>query len=66
MVYCHEIEQSNAVCNEIELTIVAKLQNMSWGKQIKKKKGKQKQKNLKILNMILHIKETVIRVRKKH
>ena len=38
---------------------------MSWGKQIKKKKGKQKQKNLKILNIILLIKETV-RVRKKH
>ena len=37
MVYCNEIKQSKAGCNEIELNNVAKLQNVSWGKQIKKK-----------------------------
>ena len=40
MMYCNEIEQSNAGCNEIELNIVAKSQNVSRDEQIKRKKVK--------------------------
>ena len=40
MMYCNEVEQSNAGCNEIKLNIVAKLQNISRGEQIKEKKVK--------------------------
>ena len=43
MVYCNEVEQSNAGCNEIELNIEARLLDMYWSKQIKKKKVKWKQ-----------------------
>ena len=52
MVYCNEIEYSNAGCNEIELNTVGKLQNVSRGEQIKKK-NKQKQKNKKQWRQVL-------------
>ena len=48
MMYCNEVEQLNAGCNEIKSNIVAKLQNVSRGEKIKEKKVKQKRKNEKI------------------
>ena len=37
LVFCIEIKQGNAACNEIELNIVAKLQNVSCEEQSKER-----------------------------
>ena len=42
--YCNEVEQSNAGCNEIELNIIAKLLNMSRGERIQKKRRNENKK----------------------
>ena len=72
MLFCIEIEQSNMGCNEIKSRIVAKLSSLPWREQsskedeVKKKKKKKKKKIVeKDRNMILHLKETVIRVSNK-
>ena len=68
MLFCIEIEQSNMGCNEIKSRIVAKLSSLPWREQsskedeVKKKKKKIVEKDR---NMILHLKETVIRVSNK-
>ena len=51
--HCNEIEQSNGGCNEFKLNIVAKLQNVSWGEEIREKKVKSKQKKKKSWRQIL-------------
>ena len=58
-------------CNEIKSRIVAKLSSLPWREQsskedeVKKKKKKKKKIVEKDRNMILHLKETVIRVSNK-
>ena len=71
--FCIETEHWDAGCNETNLNIVAKVQNVSCSEWSKKKKVKQQQrKNDSIYwmierycDMILHLKEMIIRVIKK-
>ena len=69
MLFCIEIEQSNMGCNEIKSRIAAKLSSLPWREQSSKEDEVKKKKKKKIVekdrNMILHLKETVIRVSNK-
>ena len=69
MLFYIEIEQSNMGCNEIKSRIVAKLSSLPWREQSSKEDEVKKKKKKKIVekdrNMILHLKETVIRVSNK-
>ena len=55
MEYCNEIKQLNTGCNKIELNIAVKLQNVSRGEQIKKKKVINKTKKEKIVETYIEI-----------